>query len=995
MQIFKQLVTVSMFLFLSKGMLFAQTAGINYQALILNSEVIQIPGADIEQNQIPLGLEDVSFRFSITNEAYLDLYIEEQTTTTDQNGMVSLIVGDGTPLFSTFDALVWNGTLKYLNVEIDIHSQNQGYVFLDIQKILYLPQSGMGATIDIIDSTSNIPTTDNEIGDIVWVSDVDGFGLPSLMVWDGSQWQLAQMDYDPTNEFALVVVLDDLDRDLQFATPVAGDQVWNQACDCIQVYDGANWRTAVFSATTDMTTIEGIGTTLDPFKVKDLGIITAKLADDSVTTAKIADLNVTTTKLADDAVTTAKILDTNVTTTKLADDAVTTAKILDANVTTAKLADDAVTTAKILDANVTTTKLADDAVTTVKITDANVTTAKIASGGNDKVLVTDGTGTVAWIDKSSLTAVADLTTIEGTGTTLDPFKVKDLGITTAKIADDAVTTVKLLDANVTTTKLADDAVTTAKIADANVTTTKIAAGTNNQRLVTDGTGAVSWANESFLGNKTIHHNAITALAITEALHNNADIHVENTGNLSITNTDISDATNFYITNTTAANRTLSFTGFTGVYLRNGGAILDLSGGLTLKANTRYLAHITNNSGNFYFNANEAGGSVDSVPLWNSNTNGGSYATNDIINYNGVLYRNLTGTNLDTLPTADAVNWVTIGGGDSVPLWNSNTNGGSYAANDIINYNGVLYRNLTGTNLDTLPTADTTNWVQASDATVTAWASMTNGGVYAVNRLVSSNGVIYRNLTGTNTNAAPATDFTNWATIVDVDSVPLWNSNTNGGVYATNDIINYNGVLYRNLTGTNTNAAPATDFTNWATIVDVDSVPLWNSNTNGGSYATNDIINYNGVLYRNLTGTNLDTLPTADTTNWVQASDATVTAWASMTNGGAYAVNRLVSFGGSIYRNLLGANTDTNPNLDVNNWRNLDTPFASVTNELLFDDGSSTGYLYVSLVINNAWQVTRFKKDDPNDEGVATIGNNSGTTAQPNTLALCQGLTYTP
>lgn len=112
---------------------------------------------------------------------------------------------------------------------------------------------------------------------------------------------------------------------------------------------------------------------------------------------------------------------------------------------------------------------------------------------------------------------------------------------------------------------------------------------------------------SWLGNTTIHHTITTVLAITQALHNNTDIHIESTGDLSLTSTDVSDATNFYITNTTAADRTLSFTGFTAAHLRNGGPITDLSGGLTLKANTRYLAHITENSGNFYFNATEAGG----------------------------------------------------------------------------------------------------------------------------------------------------------------------------------------------------------------------------------------------------------------------------------------------------------------------------------------------------------------------------------------------------
>lgn len=241
LKIFKQIITISIPVFLGTGMVFAQTAGINYQALILNSEEIQIPGADVEKHQIPLGLEDVSFRFSITNGTFQDLYIEEQTTITDENGMVSLIVGDGTPLFSMFEDLVWNGTLKYLNVEIDIHSQNQGYVFLDIQKILYLPQTGTGATIDMVDTTLNLPMDDNSVGDILWVKDVDGSELPSLMVWDGSMWQIAQMDYDPTNELALVVALGDDDRDAQFATPAVGDQVWNQTCECIQVFDGKSW----------------------------------------------------------------------------------------------------------------------------------------------------------------------------------------------------------------------------------------------------------------------------------------------------------------------------------------------------------------------------------------------------------------------------------------------------------------------------------------------------------------------------------------------------------------------------------------------------------------------------------------------------------------------------------------------------------------------------------------------------------------------------------
>ena len=245
MKIIKQTVLVMIFIFMNKGLLFAQTAGINYQALILNSEDIQIPGQNVEENQVILGLEDISFRFTISDGTFQDLYIENQSTTTDENGMVSLIVGEGTPTFSTFDAIVWDGTPKYLNVEIDIHSQNQGFVFLDLQKILYLPQSvtgsGTGYTIDIVNDMNSLSMTDNELGDIIWMLDADGLGNPSLMVWDGTQWQPAQSDNDPENELALVVALDDNDRDLLFLSPSTGDQVWNQTCECIQVHNGTNW----------------------------------------------------------------------------------------------------------------------------------------------------------------------------------------------------------------------------------------------------------------------------------------------------------------------------------------------------------------------------------------------------------------------------------------------------------------------------------------------------------------------------------------------------------------------------------------------------------------------------------------------------------------------------------------------------------------------------------------------------------------------------------
>src|SRR5690606_21912533 len=114
-------------------------------------------------------------------------------------------------------------------------------------------------------------------------------------------------------------------------------------------------------------------------------------------------------------------------------------------------------------------EIGDDAVTNAKLADNAVQTENILSGGNDKVLVTDAVGTVAWVDKSSFTAIADQVTITGVGTTLDPFKVEDISIVTAKLGADAVTNAKL----------ADDAVQTENILNGTILTEDLASGGND------------------------------------------------------------------------------------------------------------------------------------------------------------------------------------------------------------------------------------------------------------------------------------------------------------------------------------------------------------------------------------------------------------------------------------------------------------------------------------------------------------------------------------
>jgi hypothetical protein len=99
------------------------------------------------------------------------------------------------------------------------------------------------------------------------------------------------------------------------------------------------------------------------------------------------------------------------------------------------------------------------------IADGSVTTAKIA---NDAV-----TADKLAPDVSFTPADGSITAAKLANNAVTTDKLANNAVTTAKLADANVTTAKLADANVTTAKLANNAVTTAKLADANVTAPKI------------------------------------------------------------------------------------------------------------------------------------------------------------------------------------------------------------------------------------------------------------------------------------------------------------------------------------------------------------------------------------------------------------------------------------------------------------------------------------------------------------------------------------------
>jgi hypothetical protein len=236
---------------------FGQSKGFSYQALILDISTIEVPSTDI-QPQIPLDNEPVGLRISIIksiNGVETIEYVEERIVRTDDNGMISILVGpdqDGVIVGSSalnFDEIDWNGEKMYLNVELNIVSSTSGFFPLEKQEIVYMPHPSNPLEI-YNDDSELLSITDKKPGNLVWVKDADGSTNadgttnPSLFILNElDTWVPVLNDYDPENELKLITVADDLERNTRFSPPLAGDQVFNLAYNRIEVYNGSNWIT--------------------------------------------------------------------------------------------------------------------------------------------------------------------------------------------------------------------------------------------------------------------------------------------------------------------------------------------------------------------------------------------------------------------------------------------------------------------------------------------------------------------------------------------------------------------------------------------------------------------------------------------------------------------------------------------------------------------------------------------------------------------------------
>ena len=209
------------------------------------------------------------------------------------------------------------------------------------------------------------------------------------------------------------------------------------------------------------------------------GVGTANLADSSVSTAKLGASAVTEAKLASLSVSEGKIQNNAITASKIASAVAGDGLSVDASAMSVNVDDASIEinadSLRVKDLGISTAKIQANAITSAKILDANVTGVKLAASvagnglqkdGSNNLEVAAGDGLdfnagdlevqlgqgLGFTPDGVIEPEVDDATIEIDGVSSE-LQVKNLGISTAKIADSAITTVKLSDDSVTAAKV--------------------------------------------------------------------------------------------------------------------------------------------------------------------------------------------------------------------------------------------------------------------------------------------------------------------------------------------------------------------------------------------------------------------------------------------------------------------------------------------------------------------------------------------------------------
>lgn len=142
---------ITLFVLLTTTLFYSQSSGITYQAVLYNPSGEILPGNN-NANAV-LANKDICLRFSITDAQTSLEYQETQRVRTDEFGMVNLVIGSGDQIggyATNFTAIVWNSTIKKLQVAIDVMGTCSNFIEISNQNFSAVPFAYASKTAESI-----------------------------------------------------------------------------------------------------------------------------------------------------------------------------------------------------------------------------------------------------------------------------------------------------------------------------------------------------------------------------------------------------------------------------------------------------------------------------------------------------------------------------------------------------------------------------------------------------------------------------------------------------------------------------------------------------------------------------------------------------------------------------------------------------------------------------------------------------------------------------